>query len=366
MYERDTKVMVRTWGKALAVSLSIWVVLALFLASQAYFNSSSYVNRPPYIDVVQLALLRYLSYGIVTVPVFFAVREWPVNFGRVSVRVLAYCVGFVFFSLAFALVRWVIWPTWDPVQHVWMPRTWQTYVGLLTSVFELFVMYVPILGISHAFEYYRRTRIREMEQSDLQRSLAENELQLLKAQLHPHFLFNTLHGIGTLIDDDPRLAKQLLVGLGDLLRAAIRNEDSELIPLRDELAFVRKYLALEKMRLGDRLEVGFDLSEEAAECLVPQMIMQPLVENAVTHGASSIRNGGWVKIHTAVESNRLLVNVRNKVGSTVQTGSGLGLPNARARLHHLYSGDGQLLFCVQQDNIADARLSVPILKGTRP
>src|SRR5579872_1093709 len=115
--------MVRNWAKVYFISLTIWVCLAFLLGSQTYINSAGYTNRPSFIFAVQIVLLRYLSYSILTVPLFFIVRRWPINLGRPALRIAFYGSGFALFTVFFAFVRWTIWPAWDPVHSVWLPRT---------------------------------------------------------------------------------------------------------------------------------------------------------------------------------------------------------------------------------------------------
>ena len=146
-------------------------------------------------------------------------------------------------------------------------------------------------------------------------------------QLHPHFLFNTLHGISTLIDSDGETAKAMIVKLSNLLRTALESSGSDLIPLREELKFIGEYLDLETMRFGSRLRVDWSIDPSTGAMLVPQLILQPLVENAIRHGIASSRENGWVEVASRRRKNAVELQIRNSVGPGKPKGMGLGLHN---------------------------------------
>ena len=206
-------------------------------------------------------------------------------------------------------------------------------------------------------------RRQEAERYEYQQALAASELQALKMQLHPHFLFNTLHGIATLAETDPKSAKAMIVKLSNLLRTALDRDGSDLIPLEGELRFVREYLDLERMRFGSRLKIEWQIAPETCRLLVPQMILQPLVENAIRHGVSSSREGGWVEVTTSASNGILNIRVRNSVGGETSNGTGVGLRNVEARLKYLYAGDASLRLTVAEDRIASASLVLPALNS---
>ena len=180
-------------------------------------------------------------------------------------------------------------------------------------------------------------------------------------QLHPHFLFNTLHGISTLVDSDGMSAKAMIVKLSSLLRTALECNGSDLLPLRQELDFVGKYLDLEKMRFGARLSVNWSIAPETEQMLVPQLILQPLVENAIGHGIAGSREKGWVEIISRERDGLLELQVRNSCGGKGREGTGLGLRNTAARLRHLYSDEAKLDFARSDDRTATATLVLPVL-----
>ena len=233
--------------------------------------------------------------------------------------------------------------------------------GIATS--KLLLVYIAIVVAAHAYQYLKRVRKQEAERYEFQRALAASELQALKMQLHPHFLFNTLHGISTLVDNDARSAKAMILKLSNLLRTSIERESTDLIPLEEELAFAREYLELEKMRFGDRLDIKWAIAPETTHLPVPQMILQPLVENAIRHGIASLREGGWVEVASTTQDRLLNICVRNSAAATVpkSNGTGLGLKNVETRLKYLYSGDASLRLAFGDDRIVTVTLALPAL-----
>jgi two-component system LytT family sensor kinase len=166
-----------------------------------------------------------------------------------------------------------------------------------------------------------------------------------------------------LAETDPKSAKAMIVKLSNLLRTALDRDNSDLIPLEGELRFVREYLDLEKMRFGSRLKIEWQIAPETCRLLVPQMILQPLVENAIRYGVSSSREGGWVEVTTSASNGILNIRVRNSVSGETSNGTGVGLRNVEGRLKYLYSGDASLRLTVAEDRTASASLALPALNS---
>jgi LytS/YehU family sensor histidine kinase len=227
------------------------------------------------------------------------------------------------------------------------------------------LVYIAIVVAGHAYVYLKRVRVQEAEKHEYQQALAASELQALKMQLQPHFLFNTLHGIATLAEEDPKTAKAMIINLSNLLRTALERDSSDLIPLESELKFAKEYLELEKMRFGSRLKIEWAVAPETCQLLVPQLILQPLVENAVQHGIAPLREGGWLEVATDTKNGILNIRVRNSAGGKPSNGNGVGLRNVEARLKHLYAGDASLRLSIAEDRTVTASLTLPTL-NSRP
>jgi two-component system, LytTR family, sensor kinase len=223
----------------------------------------------------------------------------------------------------------------------WWPTVWDAFFRTLD--FELPV-YWAIVGGQHAVEYARRLRARELRTARLETRLVEAQLQALQQQLHPHFLFNTLHAISSLVHRDPEMADAMLERLADLLRLTLRSSDVQEIPLHDELDYVRAYLAIEQVHFGDRLKVEITVDAAAASALVPTLILQPLVENAIRHGLEPKPGPVSLAISARIEKDAVKLAIRDDgVGLQNQTlRNGIGLSNTKSRLQRLYGARGSV------------------------
>src|SRR5690606_37635525 len=212
------------------------------------------------------------------------------------------------------------------------------------------LFHFSLVGVGYAIEFYRRYRDRELEASRLalERSrlelaaaaletrLVEAQLQALKSQIQPHFLFNTLNAISTLVHHDPQRADRMISCLGDLLRTTLAHRQQQEVTVQEELELLGPYLEIERTRFGDRLTIEIQSQEEALDALVPHLILQPLIENAIRHGIAPQRGPGWISVTAVVRGESLIVQVRdNGAGLSRRdplASEGLGLSNISARL----------------------------------
>jgi LytS/YehU family sensor histidine kinase len=221
-----------------------------------------------------------------------------------------------------------------------------------------------VLGIRYAVNYYQMYRERELQAAQLQNQLAQARLQVLKTQLHPHFLFNTLNNISELVYQDPEAAEQMIASLSDLLRIALDKLDVQEVPLQQELEFLQKYLEIEQMRFHDRLQVKMAIDNDTLEARVPNMILQPLVENAIKHGIAPLAAGGTIEIGAARQNGHLNLRVKDNgagvpFGDTTNLTEGVGLSNTRARLQHLYGTQHDFQLIPQQKGGLLLNLQIP-------
>jgi signal transduction histidine kinase len=212
---------------------------------------------------------------------------------------------------------------------------------LFTINFIVYVfIYWAIVGTSQSVEFYRRYQERELRAAQLSSQLAEAQLQMLKMQLHPHFLFNTLNAISALIHKDVALADRMVARLGELLRRTLDAGGEQEVPLWREMDFVRPYLEIEQARLGARLQVTLDIEPEATDALVPNFLLQPLVENAILHGILPKYGPGRIEIKAYMHGHHLMLQVIDDgaglPGNHSTAKERIGLGNTRARLAHLY------------------------------
>jgi sensor histidine kinase YesM len=204
-----------------------------------------------------------------------------------------------------------------------------------------FYIYFIILLLNHALEYYRRFQDEQLSASQLKAELAQAQLQALKMQLHPHFLFNTLNAIVVLIEEDPKAARAMLGQLSDLLRLTLDNVETQEVPLRQELEFLDQYLRIQQTRFGERLAIKKNIDPATIEASVPYLILQPLVENAIRHGVESVPGPAVIEISSSRQDGMLELRVRD-TGPGLTNDSytlskrGVGLANTRGRLQRLY------------------------------
>jgi two-component system LytT family sensor kinase len=219
------------------------------------------------------------------------------------------------------------------------------------------ITYWAIVGLSHALIYYRESRGRAVRAAQLEIKLAETQLLTLQQQLHPHFLFNTLHAISALMHKDVDAADRTLMRLSDLLRITLENLGQAEVPLKSELDFVGKYLQIEQTRFADRLTVRFDVQPEALDTRVPSLLLQPLVENAIKHGVAKKAGAGHIDIRARRDGDKLLIEVRDDgVGlsedALTALQKGIGLSTTRARLQHLFGADFRFEFHRLEEGLA--------------
>lgn len=223
--------------------------------------------------------------------------------------------------------------------------------GLMRSFRSWFhidlLIYSMGLVLGYGLAGYRRARQAELRESQLETELARAQLEALRLQIQPHFLFNTLNSIAALVrrkSNDSAL--EMIFGLSDLLRSTLERSEHSTVPLAEELDFVKRYVELQRARFADRLQVDYDIGEDCAEQLVPSFLLQPLVENAIRHGIGKRAAPGQIEIRARIEQDRLRLTVSDD-GVGLPDGfslddEGVGLTNTRSRIHQLYGDRGSL------------------------
>jgi two-component sensor histidine kinase len=227
--------------------------------------------------------------------------------------------------------------------------SWSVYFQrqLLNDLDWCLMVYAVIVGVSHAVAYYHESQERTIRAAQLETHLAQARLKTLEAELHPHFLFNTLHAISTLVHRDPDAADRTISRLSDLLRVTFDRTGEPTVALKDELEFLKKYLEIEQTRFQDRLSVRVDVAADALDAEVPRLMLQPIVENASKHGIANRQDGGIVRIAAGNGGPTLWMEVRDNGGGlrarkAGAARTGVGLSNTRARLDVMYPGAHRL------------------------
>ncbi|HLH56845.1 MAG TPA: histidine kinase [Verrucomicrobiae bacterium] len=248
------------------------------------------------------------------------------------------------------------------------PGAFGVFLGLRAALDVL--VYGSLIGVCQAITNFRRLQERERRAAELEARLARSQLQALRMQINPHFLFNTLNAISTLITVNPRAADEMLGDLSELLRRSLDSVDEQEIPLSRELQFVRAYIGIEQKRFGERLRVEQDVSDDLSAALVPALILQPLIENAIRHGIEPQREPGLITIQARREGQQLRLLVRDNgqgMPAKAPNGSerqGIGLANTRARLRELYGSKQQ--FSVEKTEPRGCTVQIQIPFHTEP
>lgn len=299
----------------------------------------------PWSMALLLQMPLALMWALATPGILWLGRRFPFHGGRWRSGVAIHLV--VCLTLIFLLDLGYAWHVSNVVPG---PPAAPT---LLSGAFRLFIVWVltdgllywTILSIGYAVDHYGRFRERELAASQLETQLVQADLRTLRMQLNPHFLFNALHTIAALVrTGDQKNAVRVTAGLGGLLRRMLDEARDQEVPLSQELDFIRSYLEIEQLRFPDRLAVGIDIPAALLEAMVPQFILQPLVENAIRHGIAPNRAAGRIDISARLRGDRLSLTVRDDGTGRYATAQpfGVGLTNTQARLTGLYGADCRL------------------------
>lgn len=222
-------------------------------------------------------------------------------------------------------------------------------VELLTQLDWMFMTYLFLVGLAHALAYRHESEARALDSAHLETRLIEAQLQSLQRQLHPHFLFNTLNTISGLMRSDVNAADRMMDRLGDLLRMTLSTSSIQEVPLREELDMLQKYLDIEQTRFGNRLSVRMNIQADTLDAHVPNLLLQPLVENAVRHGIAPHSRPGLIVVEASRVGAHLRLLVRDSGDGLppdrlTLLNQGVGLTNTRARLQHLYRQNHDFVF----------------------
>jgi two-component system LytT family sensor kinase len=323
--------------------LGVATGLGIFSALQAYNYVNLLTNREqPFYLLLALNFSYWYAWAILVPGILWLARRY--RFGRLTWRraALMHAFGVVAATFSHAVItvsaHVAILEGFAYKQAEWVPMFKELF--FLNFDWEM-MTYWAIVGLSHALDFHRESQEREITAVQLEARLAEAQLEALQRQLHPHFLFNTLNTISALMHRDIDAADAMLERLSDLLRLTLDRISLQQVPLKDELDFIEKYLEIERTRFGDRLKVHYDIGPGILDALVPTLLLQPLVENAVRHGIAPKVGGGRLEIAARRDGDRLRLVVRdNGAGlgnDTLQAfNTGVGLSNTRSRLEHLY------------------------------
>jgi two-component system, LytTR family, sensor kinase len=342
--------------------LALWSLVGLAFASQLYLSNTLLGRSITWGEAISAPLEDWYVYGALSLPVVWLARRYP---PELSPRWLAACIHLVaalVFSLAYVVLRAAVGEvdSWIVGESATFGEIFDPLL-VRTFPFNLLI-YGVIISASHALDYYRKYHERTVQALELEKHLTEARLQALLHQLKPHFLFNTLNGIASLMHTDVEAADRMLVRLSELLRITMAHTGAPETTLREEVAFLERYLEIERIRFRERLEVSIDVDEDAIDAKVPSLILQPIVENAVRHGIEPQSRTGRIELRGTREAGRLILTVSDNGGGVPAGGparEGIGLANTRARLAELYGEQQHFELVNRPDGGLCVRMVIP-------
>jgi len=331
--------------------LLIATVLGLFFTAQIYYSAASFHHSVSWRQALYWAFGDWYEWALLSPVIFWLCRRF--QFDRQSWRrslpvhlVVGLCLSVVHGVLCALAAVFQGWVTGVPTSF-----GGEVHKVLANRAHFNLAVYAVIVCAWHAWDYHRRYREREAQATELAARLAQAQLQALRMQLNPHFLFNTLNTISSLMLKDVSSANRMIVRLGDLLRLTLEIGNHQEVSLQQELEFLRRYIEIEQIRFGDLLQVKMDIEPATLDASVPNLILQPLVENAIRHAIEPQTSGGWIELRCVRSNGSLLLQVSDngqgrgslEPDSAVVSKPArerIGLNNTRQRLQNLY-GDRQ-------------------------
>lgn len=339
-----------------------WTLVGLSFAGQFYISSSQ-LGRP-------ILWRQALAYSLADWYVFAVLAFLPVRLARSlslegqrwTRNLLIHLGASLFFSLSYVALRALV-GLWHGAPDGRVISLHETLPPLFLKTWHFNILiYWVIVSVTHAIGYYRKFQARHLRTVELERSLAQAKLQALQMQLNPHFLFNSLHAIAELMHRDVNAADRMLTRLSELLRLALDTSETQLVSLQQEIDFLRRYLDIEQTRFGHRLRVEMDFPAELLQASVPNLVLQPLVENAIRHGIEPQSTPGVITLSGRRQAERLILTVSdNGRGLSQKTPKreGIGLSNTRARLNELYGAAAELSLEPNPERGVTATVALP-------
>jgi two-component system, LytTR family, sensor kinase len=340
---------------------SVATVIAVLFSVERYLYRLLFGQPVSIVQLVPAELVFTYTWALLTPMVMWSagrfplrgarrIRNWIVQLVAMHAFVLVHIAVFTAASLAFG----------GPAQRASSAE--QVFSGYLLSWFGLdVIVFCSLVAVHHAIIYYRVSQDRALRASQLEARLAQSQLQVLRMQLQPHFLFNTLNSISTLMHRDVKRADSMMVALSDLLRMSLRSTGTQEVPLQEELDFLQRYVEIMTLRFGDRLRVQVQVDPELLDARVPSLVLQPLVENAIRHGFGDVRVRGTVDVAVVREGGTLRCVVTDDGRGLPHEGfrEGVGLSSTRARLRHLYGERHQFDLRNRPEGGVRATLAIP-------
>jgi two-component system, LytTR family, sensor kinase len=346
---------------------ALWTVVVVLFALQNYTYDALYGHPLPVFQYFRWSMEGWYTWAAISPLVFWLAAKYPLDAKhprRFISRHLVASVAVAFLAVAvLAFISHYVEPGIQPLRKRLMLALGK---GMAMNI----LTYWSLLGLAQALHFYRENNERRLRETQLQTQLAQTQLQVLQMQLHPHFLFNTLHAIGTLIHEDPVAAEQILLNLGALLRVFLEQESLRQISLKRELHLVDLYLSIQRIRFRDRLTVRSIIAPDTLDGSVPSLILQPIVENAIVHGIAKNPGSDVIEIRSSKQQDSLVIEISNSnslLRDDVRqdgVGWGIGLSNTEQRLEQIYNGAATLSIQTLAPRGVVCRIAVPFMRST--
>lgn len=341
------------------VYLLAWTLPALISTTQLRLSYSLRGDSAPLLLLLQVTVPTWYAWAMLAPLIYLASRRFPLDSARWRQSLGVHlALNSVLLVAAVAVVF---------VARRLLGTPFSSFtVALISGINASLLAYWTTVLVAHAVRYWQEVRARALREAELSAQLSSAKLEALRAQLHPHFLFNTMHAISAFLHEEPGKAETMLAQLADLLRLALDTGASATVPLEAEMDFIGRYLALQKARLGERLVVEIDVPEDLSGAEVPAMLLQPIVENAVEHGIAARRGPGSVRVSAQRDGDRLHLEVRDDGLGLDEDARGpggwrVGLRNTRARLAQLYGAQQEMLLQDIETGGVAVRVTIPYL-----
>ena len=333
------------------IILGVWALLGLIYAGPIYIEVRAEGMQHAARRIFSWGILTWSSWALLTPLMVWLARRFSLVGATWKRYVLVHIPAFLIISALHSAMATAITLAIKPFDDMGTSSMafWPRFLSRMQGAFGSdLLVYGGVIGVCYAFDYYGKYRERELIATQLESQLAQAQLESLRTQLQPHFLFNTLNGIvGLVRDNKNEAAVNMLVGLSDLLRHALDHSTQQEVELKEEINFLELYLKIQQMRFSDRLRIEIDIDPETTRAMVPSLILQPLVENALRHGIARSIASGIVGIVSRKEDAFLKLTVfDNGAGLPenwqLKSSGGIGLANTAARLQQLYGEDHRL------------------------
>ncbi|MFN8007830.1 MAG: histidine kinase [Terriglobia bacterium] len=354
------------YGK-IGLFAGVWTLVGIFFSVQFYVFERMYAKPVSWKIALIGNMPDWYLWAFFSLLIHCLAQRFPLERGKVAKFFAVHVPA----SLAVALVHLALAATSSYLfvrfpehrERSWM-MVYKYHLGILFH-WDILI-YWGILGLSHGLTFYRRYQDRERKAAQLEAKLAQAQLQALKIQLHPHFLFNTLHSISSLLHKDVDAADQMIARLGDFLRKTLENTGAQEVTLEEELDLLRSYLEIERIRFQDRLTIRFETDAGTLDAMVPSLIWQPFAENALRYGIAPRSDPGYIEVGAKRIEDKLRLWIRDDgpgipsietYKSTLR--EGVGISNTRERLRHLYGNNHFLGICNAPDRGLIVTLEIP-------